>query len=459
MKQRQSLKIDFNGCYTARTLTGAPKLRLLNQQAAMLAIPGVGEDTTHLQDGLGSCRLQNCSYCVLAKDMAATNLLFIRSESKLAKCIKELTLSGSLAYHVASGYSLTSHPFMHSSGFKTIRPETFKVDLFWDDWNFDVLHGMSVTNLKVLKLPISLPSDCVRLGQALTVMPRLVSLAITDIPDRDEFLVGLEHIGEGIKSCASTLRELDIEMTNCNRLCSWARDERFVEPEDVGFLFSKIFPCPPSEELLALCERHARRDTDPMIEAPLSLTKLRLKHVSLPWYSFGIIFNAETIKHLHLPYSMVDEKVWGFLATHAQLDTLVDISYDMLSAEFLNCLGQQTSLKKLSFARPQDRYEATEVIYYGTSPHTVISVSNEAHRLGPDAGADYPSLESFLYSLEGMTVLKHLVLPADMYTITPDSLLFVTTSLTGLEHLELGFDYNSAVRAHTLPFAMRSNQC
>ena len=45
----------------------------------------------------------------------------------------------------------------------------------------------------------------------------------------------------------------------------------------------------------------------------------------------------------------------------------------------------------------------------------MTSVSHEAHRLGPDAGADYSSLKIFLYSLEDMTVLKHLVLPADMY--------------------------------------------
>lgn len=384
--------------------------------------------------------------------MAAINQLFSQSESKLAQSVKELTLSGYLPYQGASGYSLTSHPFMHSSGFKAIRPETFKVDLGWDDWDFGVLHVMSVTNLKVLKLPIRLPSDCVRLGQALTVMPRLVSLAITDIPDRDEFLIGLEHIGKGIKSCASTLQELDIEMTNFNHPASWANDERFVEPEDNGFLFRKMFPCPPKEELLALCERHARRDTDPMVDAPLSLTKLRLKHVTLPWYSFGILFNAETIKHLHLPYSMVDEQVWGFLATYAQLDTLIDISYDMLSAEFLNFLGEQPSLKDLSFARPQDQYEATGVTYYGASPHMMLTVSKEAPRLGPDTGAEYPSLENFLYSLEDMTVLKHLALPADMYTITPDSLLFIATYLTGLEHLELGFDYESAVRAHTSPF-------
>lgn len=451
------MKLD--GSQTNRTPRGAPKLRLLNQQAAMLIIAIIGDHSEHLQDGPGSCRLQNCSSCILAKEMAALNQLFSQNDGKLAQSIKELTLNGYFPSQGASGNFLTSHPFMQSSGFTTIRPEKFKVDLGWGDWDIGFLLGMSVTKLKVLKLPIRQASDFIQLGRALAVMPRLVSLVITDIPDRVEFLVELEHIGKGIKSCASTLRELDIEMTNFNRPASWDRDERFVEPKNDGLFFRKLFPCPPREELLVLCERHARRDTDPMVEAPLSLTKLRLKHVSLPWYSFGMVFNAEKINHLHLPYSMVDEQVWGFLATYAQLDTLMDISYDMLSAGFLNFLGKQSSLKDLSFARPQDRYDAMNIIFYGISPHMMFRVSKEAPRLGPDTGAEYPSLESFLYSLEDMTMLKHLVLPADMYTITPDSLLFIAASLTGLEYLELGFDYDSAVRANTLSFFMESTQC
>lgn len=450
-KQRRSLEIDFDGSHTACTSFGAPKLRLLNREAATLKIPGIGDHSKYLEGGFGSCRLQNRSCCFLAKNTMAVNQLFSENDGKLAKSIKELTLGGYFPYQDASSYHLTSHPFTQSSGFKAIRPETFNIDLGWDDWNFDVLHGMSVTNLRVLKLPIRLPSDCVRLGQALTVMPRLASLAITDIPDREEFLVGLEHIGKGIKSCASTLRELDIDLTNFNRPASWDRDERFPEPRDDRF-FRKLFPCPPQEELFALCKRHSLDDTDPMVEAPLSLTKLRLKHVHLPWYSFGIVFNAETIKHLHLPYSMVHDGVWGFLEMYAQLDTLTDISYDMLSAKFLEFLEEQSSLKELSFARPQDQYHAEDIIFYGASPHMMLRVSRKAPRLGPDTGAEYPSLDEFLSSLEGMTMLKHLVLPADMYTITPDCLSFVAASFTGLEHLELGFDYNDVVRTSTLAF-------
>lgn len=438
-----------HGC--PRTATRA--YRLLNQRCTVLELPQIGYIPDYPER-----KLEACSHCIDAKRTVAASQLFSQNSCRLAKSIKKLTLSGALPYGLRP-CSLASYPFIQSVGFKYIRPETFTVDMGWRDWDMDVLQGMSVTNLKFLKLPMSLPSDCVRLGKALTVMPNLESLAITDIPDREEFLTELEHIGKGIISCAPTLRELDIEMTNYNHPVEWERDETFIEPEDSGFFFRKIFPCPTEEELLALCKRHSRHDTDPTNEAPLGFRKLRLKHVNLPWDSFGTIFKAATIKHLQLPYSKAEEQVWGLLEKHGQLDTLTDISYDMLSTGFLSFLAGQSSLKEMTFARPQDQYEARAMSLYDGDPHMSISVFEEAHRLGPDIGAKYPSLEEFLSSLEHMTMLKHLVLPADMYTITPGCLLSVAASLTGLEHLELGFDYGNTVRARILPSIMKSSEC
>ena len=447
-KQRQSLEVYFDGLHTACASIGAPKLRLLNQQAAMLTIVSTRDASDHFQDGLESWHLQdwNCRCRVFAKKTVAVDQLFHRNEYRLAKSVKELTLSGGFSFQADGGYSWTSHPFMRSSGFKALRPETLRVNLSWNDWDFDILHGMSTTNLRVLKLPIRLPSDCLRLRQALATMPSLGSLAITDIPDREEFLIGLEQIGKGILSCAATLRELDIEMTNFNRPVSWDGDERFIQPKDVGFFFRKIFSCPPEQELLGLFELHARQGKTPMMGAPLSLTKLRLKHVNLPWYSFGTIFNATTIKHLHLPFSVVDcEEVWGLLETYAHLDTLTDISHDMLSPRFLAFLKEQSSLKELTFARPQEQYDVGDVVLYGASAYMTILVSDEAPRVGPNAVAKYPSFEKFLSSLENKAMLKHLALPPDMYRMTRDCLLFIAQSLTGLEHLELGFDYKDPV--------------
>lgn len=459
-KQRPSLTIDFDrlqyACISCHgpTRTATRTYRLLNQRSAMLKLPLIGAISDHHQR-----TRRACSHCIHAKEIVGANQLFSQNGCRLAKSIKELTLSGDIPYGYLNTCSLASYPFIQSFGFKNIRPETFTVDLGWRDWDMDVLHGMSMTNLKVLKLPISLPSDCVRLGMALIVASRLESLTITDIPDREEFLSGLEYIGNGIISCAPTLRELDIEMTNYNRPAEWASDEAFIEREDPEFFFRKIFPWTTKEELSALCTPHSRNDTNPTGEAPLGLRKLRLKHVNLPRNSFGTIFKAATIKHLQLPYSKADEQVWGLLQKHAQLDTLTDISYGMLSTGFLEFLSGQSSLKEMTFARPQDQHETGPISLYGDEPYMTISVSEEAHRLGPDIGAKYPSLEKFLSSLEHMTMLKHLVLPADMYTITPGCLLSVAASLTGLEHLELGFDYGDTVRAENFPFMMKSNEC
>ena len=465
-KRRRSLEINFHGSPTVCILRGAPRLRLLSQQAAKLTIANVGDKFEHSRDWRGYGGLQTCSCCVPSRHMGAVKRLFSRNDSKFARSIKELTLSGYFPYQGSEDEcsALSSHSFLHKRRFQAMRLETFKVELDWNDWDFEILYGMlwarscarSVTNLKVLKLPISLPPDCIRLGQALHFMPRLVSLTITDVPDREEFLTYLGYLGKGILCCASTLRELNIEMTNFNRPSPWERNERFIEPDDKGFFFRKLFPCPLSEELRALFERELRDGTDPITEAPLSLTKLRLKHVSLPWYSFGITFNAQSIKHLHLPYSTVDEIVWQLLGLYAQLDTLTHISYDMLSAEFLGFLEEESSLKELSFARPQDRYNTTGVTFFGSSSHMMIRVSEEAPTLGPDTGAGYPGLDKFLSSLMDMKMLKHLVLPMDMYTITPECLMSIAAWLTGLEHLELGFDYNDVVRARTFPLMMKA---
>lgn len=458
-KQRRSLEIRFEESRVP------PVYRLLNQQAAMLTFSGhegsLNPNESGPQNGLSSCNRWG-----LANTSVAANRLFSQENFKFAKSIKELTFTGSFPYHIPfvsppfmshpfMSHPFVSHPFIRSSGFKAIRPETFIVDLSLTGWDFRVLEGMSVHRLKSLKLPISRPSDCVGLGQALANMPALVSLAITDIPDREEFTRRLKDIGKGIMSCASTLRELDIEMTNSNRPPAWSKDERFVEPEEQGFFFRKLFPCPWIEEPWALSWRQSRVDNGLIAEAPFRLTKLRLKHISLPWYAFGVVFNPRTIRDIHMPYSMVDGEVWKFLKTYAKLDTLTEISYAMLSADFLRFLSQQSSLKRLTFVRPRDQYVASSVVFYGGSPSVTYQVSKYAPRLGPDIGAGYPSLRDFTSSFEHLTSLKHLVLPVDMYTIDSRSLISLAASLTGLEHIELGFDYKDFVSAMALPFALR----
>ena len=412
-----------------------PKYRLLNQHAAKLKFSFLEESAYLVEDTEGALRLS--TWWDITTAMAAANEMFSQDDCRLPKGIKDLTLSGYAPFVDFPGYSSDLQPFMWGRGFDAVRLETFKVELTWNNWDFRVMEKVHVTDLKVLKLPICQSSDCAALGRTLTNMPRLTSLTITEIPARDAFIYGLEHIGKGILSCASTLRELDIEMTNYNHLPAWARDERFIEPAGDGFFFRKLFPYASMEENVA----------------PLRLTKLRVKHLKLPWYSFSMVFNATTIKQLHLPYSLVDDKVWKILETDAQLDTLTDVSYGMLSAEFLRFLRRQSLLKELTFVRPQDRYEQDTFRNWGPfGGDLTFRVSARAHRLGPDAGAKYPTLNDFCSCLKDMTILKHLVLPVDMYIITRRSLVSIAASLTGLEHLELGFDYEDLVRAKTSPF-------
>ena len=180
--------------------------------------------------GLGSC---NCT--VTDEQLAAVNHRFSQNG------YKEITLSG--RFPTMCDVDVASHPIIRSSGFRAIEPETFNVELSRIDWDFSVLKRISVTNLKKLKLPISQPLDVSQLGKALTTMPRLVSLTITAISNLQACLCRLGDLVRGILSCASTLRELDLEM----RPKSTWRDEHFVLPKE-GVLFQRLFPCPPMEE-------------------------------------------------------------------------------------------------------------------------------------------------------------------------------------------------------------------
>lgn len=407
-----------------------PKHRLLSQQAATLTFAYYGSKSYFLhaqqQGGLTSC---DCWGPV--NTLQAVNQLW-----KINR-YTELTLSGSNP----GTFFCRTHPLIPALGFMAVEPETFKVELDWNQWDSSILERMSVVNMKTLKLPISQYSDYIRLGRALTKMPRLVSLAITDIPNSQKFTNKLGHIGGGILNCASTLRELNIELTSPQSLSR-------IRPEEDGFIFGKLFPCELMEKLSVSRER-SRLDTGSVVEAPLRLTKLRFKNLSLPLYSFGKIFDATTIKHIDLPCSTVDGKVWKVLETHAQLDTLTEIDHDMISAEFLRFLSRQPSLKELTIVLRQDWYWRMYVV--------LVCEGFDTRNFAPiGAGARHPSLEDFLSSLQHMKMLKHLVLPRDLYPMTSRTLTFIAATLTGLEHLELGFDYEDRVSVTTCLFNLKA---
>ena len=452
-KQRRSLDIYFDSTQYDCIAAGVPNYSFLNQQAARLTVLGPAQSACfnhRFQCHQDPNSFQGCSNLELKA--AKTNRLFVQSNFELAKSTKELTLSGFVPYH-----AIYFHPFIWSSGFQEFKPEQFRVELPGKSWDVRVLQGFSVTNLKVLKLPLSWPSDCVHLGRALATMPKLESLAITDIPDREELVAELEWIGKGIMACASTLRELNLEMTTSKRSPEWSREACFFEPEEIGFFFRKFFPYAPTEENGALCERYDRGDPDPVVEAPLCLTRLRLSHLRLPWYSFGTVLNATTIKHIELPYSNVDGRAWRFLKPHTQLESLTEISFEMMSAELLHFLSKQSSLKELTFAGPPHYFHPSRVKYFGNWPYNTVFFPSEDPNVDDKPG--FLSLDDFMSSLKDLTTLKHLALPIDMYKMTSRSLIFIAETFTALEHLELGFNYEDIVRAAALPLIMKSDQC
>ena len=407
-----------------------PKYRLLSQQAATLTFAYYGSKSyvlrVHQQGGLTPC---SCWGPV--NTLQAVNQLWKTNR------YTELTLSGSNP----GTFLGRTHSLIPTSGFMALELETLKVEMDGNQWDSSILERMSVVNLKTLKLPISHHSDFIRLGRALTQMPRLVRLAITDIPNSQKFMNQLGHIGEGILNCASTLRELNVEMTSPQSLSR-------IQPEEDGFIFGKLFPCELMEKLSVSRER-SRLDTGSVVEAPLRLTKLRFKYLSLPWYSFGRIFDATIIKHIDLPRSMVDGQVWEVLETYAQLETLTEIDHDMISAEFLRFLSRQPSLKDFTIVLQQDRYWA---MY-----HIIVETGFEMRDFTPiGAVARDPSLEDFLSSLQHMKMLKHLVLPRYLYPMTSRILTFIAATLTGLEHLELGFDYEDRVSVTTCLFELKA---
>ena len=91
-----------------------------------------------------------------------------------------------------------------------------------------------------------------------------------------------------------------------------------------------------------------------------------------------------------------------------------------------------------AFQHLQDRCTGSLVAFSESEIAMMYTLSREAPRLGPDVGAGYPSLDDFLSSLEGMAMLKHLVLRADVYTITSRDIASIAASLIHLESLEMG---------------------
>lgn len=437
-----------------------------------------------------------CEACEIEVALMPVNAYLESRTKRFSKDLRELSLCGWLPQTLGSVYEdAPGHTFRGSSGVCAIRPEILNIELRWASWSPLVLSSFDLTRLRSLKMPVRAPLDCLKIGAAFLDMPRLANLTITELSDCEDFVNEFRHLGDGIMALSASLRSLEIGIKNCNRPENWERDESFVEPVDVAFFFKKFFLEPTCNEIETLVRGRYNEPREPLnvnilrsSKGQLNLERIRLKHIGLPWWAFQTVFNPETIKELDLPACRIAPNVWEDLCQHTQLHRLAHINYEILLGPFMAFLSTQSTLHFLSFKRPQDIYRVAAIRQNVIDPRVgdiaTFAVIEEAPHLGP--GTDWgrahardawllqsrtrfehltrsptsgDSLERFMCSLNlcvdsqylkasefvqalsNKTSLKHLVLPADMFDITPVFMVCLAGVLLALESIELGFDY------------------
>ena len=416
------------------------------------------------------------------------------------KDLRKLTLSGWLPATLGSvNESTPGHTLKEAWGVHALRPEILDVKLPFACWSPIMLSGFDLTRLKSLKVPVRAPVDCRKIEAALMGMPHLAHLTITELPDSQDFVNEFHHLGDGILARYLSLRSLDIDITNSDREESWVGDEEFVEPDEIGFFFKQFFPEPSWSQMEALVRARYDDPREPpevnLLRSPkchLNLERLRFNHISLPWWAFRTVFSPNAIKELDLPKCRAAESIWDDLGKHAKIHKLANINYAMLTGSFMTFLSTQNSLQFLSFARPPDSYspvrirsniqvdglprrlasfEVTDVAPHlglGTewgktrarnvwllqsrnlwtqhehlirSPKSWSYFENLIRSLNSYDQLEYPKKSDFVKALSNMTLLKHLVIPADMFDITPRFMACLAIELPALEYIEWAFDY------------------
>lgn len=365
---------------------------------------------------------------------------------------------------------MPAHSFLGLGGIVDICPEVLNFELHWSHWTSTVLFAFDTARLRSLTIPVRSPSDCIRIRLALKRMPNLESLTIKEIPDIQDFIDRFHHLGRGILALAPTLRALSLSLTNMNRKSDWEKDEAFVEPDDLAFFFKHFFPEPTPRDIAMLARRRfldPREDTDINIlqstKGPLNIETMELRHIGLPWWAFQTVFNPSTIKTLSLPKCKVEPTVWDDLGSWCKLITLTRISYDMLPGAFLRFLSAQNELRALSFMRPCHKYDLVDVSFEWNQLTAIMGLAVVEPSMGPgtawgrararDAWHNsmgglwndyyhYPKRSAFVSALSHKRSLKHLVLPPNMFDVTPAFLAYLAIELPALENLELGFDYD-----------------
>ena len=445
------------------------------------------------------CPLAPCEACEIEPALRSVNKYLDRRAQNVSKSLRKLTISGRLPRTFESvNDDAPGHTFRGAGGLCALRPECLNIELRWASWSPVMLSSFDLTTLRSLTMPVRMPLDCLKTGAAFMDMPHLVDLTITELCDSEDFVDQFRHLGDGIMALSTSLRTLDLSITNCNR--RGYEDEAFVQPDDIDFFFTAFFPEPSYDQVEKSVRAKFKDPREPLdvnltqsSKGPLNLERIRLRHIDLPWWAFESVFSPYSIKDLDLSTCRVAPDTWDDLGKYAQLRRLAGINYEMLSGSFMHFLPTQHNLELLSFARPPDIYtvigtaedhldllvnsvyfafEAAPLMGPGTqwgraqarqtwllqsrkswvkyehlikSPNSWIWCENLIHSLGSYEDYQYPKRSAFAKTLSNKTSLKHLVLPADMFDITPGFMAYLAMLVPALESVELGFDYASPV--------------
>ena len=445
------------------------------------------------------CPLTPCEACEIGQALRILNQYLDGRAANISKNLRKLTLSGELPNTIDSVNDATpGHTFRGAGGLCALRPECLNIEIRWAYWSPVMLSSFDLTTLRSLTMPVRMPFDCVKIGAAFMDMPHLVDLTITELCDSEDFVDQFCHLGDGIMALSTSLRSLDLSITNCNRR-GW-KDDAFVQPDDLTLFFAAFFPEPSRDRVEALVRANFEDPREPLdvnltrsSKGPLNLERIRLRHIDLPWWAFETVFSPHSIKEIELSTCRVAPGTWDDLGKYAQLRRLSGINYEILSGTFMHFLPTQHCLECLSFARPPDIYTVTgtgsddldllaDVVLFaikkspllgpGTqwgraharkiwllqsrkswiqyehliqSPNSWICYENLIRSLGSYEEYQYPKKSAFAKTLSNTTSLKHLVIPPDMFDITPAFMAYLAMLVPALESVELGFDYTSPV--------------
>ena len=193
----------------------------------------------------------------------------------------------------------------------------------------------------------------------------------------------------------------------------------------------------------------------------LKLHKLRLKRIDLPKHTFEKIIDSSELTELRLPYCDVHPTVWASIISN-RLTVLEDIDYELLPRNFQSFLPCQPSLRSLTFRRPPDQYKSLGWLRPAGEESAMQCFRSwrkpaplgQGTEWGQQSclfcqGTRYPMLNGLLTTLSEARI-ENLVIPADMFDITPEVILSIGVRLRYLKVLTWGFDYNDEVIPATI---------